>query len=199
MIALSSTAVEEISHQCSSDPGLAIAYFYFGFNNGNKDTPSDAVLRSLIKQLSVQCVSTPHALDSLFSKNEEHGVYWTPGHEELMTTLNSIIGSFQAVYIVLDAVDECPERSRLLTVLKQIHKWGYDTLHLLMTSRKERDIEEMLHGLVSHEVLMDKSCVDDDIRLYVSKTLDEDIKLSMCSVEEKEMVRASLMRGAQGM
>jgi hypothetical protein len=54
-----------------------MAFFYFGFIN--KDTPPDAVLRSLIEQFSVQCASMPHALESLFSKNEQGGAAPTAG------------------------------------------------------------------------------------------------------------------------
>jgi hypothetical protein len=113
-----------------------------------------------------------------------------------MSALKSIIGSFQAVYIVFDALDECPERSRFLTLIKEFHEWGFDKLHLLATSRKERDIEETLSGLISHEVPLDESLVDGDIRVHVSRTLEDNFR---CSAEEKEMVKTTLVKGAHGM
>ncbi|KAF8509947.1 hypothetical protein JB92DRAFT_466863 [Gautieria morchelliformis] len=191
---LCSTIVEELSRHCRSDPLLAMASFYFDFNN--KDTPPDAVLRSLIAQLSVQCASTPHALESLFSKTGQDGA---PGQEDLMSTLKTIISGFQAMYIVFDALDECPERSRFLAVIREIHGWEFGLLHLLATSRKERDIEEALSGLISQEVRMDENLVDGDIRVHVSRTLEDDIKFRMCTAEEKEKMMAALMEGAHGM
>ncbi|KAF8466287.1 hypothetical protein JB92DRAFT_2022963 [Gautieria morchelliformis] len=193
---LCSTIVEELSHHCS-DSSLAMAFFYFDFNN--KDTPPDAVLRSLIVQLSMQCASTPHALESLFSKNEQGHTHQAPSQEDLMSTLKTIIRGFQAVYIVFDALDECPERSRFLKVLREGHDWKLDTLHLLATSRKEGDIQKALSGLVSHEVLMDKSLVNGDIRVYVSRRLVDDVEFSMYSAHEKEMVKTTLTQGAHGM
>ncbi|KAF8527686.1 hypothetical protein JB92DRAFT_2865847 [Gautieria morchelliformis] len=118
---LCSTIIEELSIHCSSDPSLAIAFFYFDFNN--KDTFPNPVLRSLIEQLSVQCTSIPSALESLFSKNKQGGVHRDPGQEDLMSTLKMIIRSFQAIYIIFDALDECPERSRFLKVLGEVHDW----------------------------------------------------------------------------
>jgi hypothetical protein len=116
-----------------------------------------------------------------------------------MTTLNTIIRGFRGAYFAFDGLDEYPDRSRLLTFLKQIRDWEVDTLHVLTTSRKERDIEEILGGLVSHEMPMDESSVDKEILEYVSRTLDEDIKLSRCFADKKEMVKTTLMKGAHGM
>ena len=172
-----------------------MAFFYFDFNN--KDTPTDSVLRSLIEQLSLQCETVPNALETLVSKNA--GARRSVAQEELMSTLKSIIGSSQKVYIVFDALDECPERSRFLTSIRETQDWKFDKLHLLATSRKERDIEESLSGLISHEVPMDESFVDGDIRVHVSRTLQDDTKFSMCSAEEKEMVKTTLIKGAHGM
>ncbi|KAF8523571.1 hypothetical protein JB92DRAFT_2785034, partial [Gautieria morchelliformis] len=194
---LCSTIIEELSLHCRSDPSLAIAFFYFDFTN--KDTLPNAVLRSLIQQLSVQCTSTPHPPESLFSKNKLGGAHRDPGQEDLMSTLNTIIMGFQAVYIVFDALDECPERSKFLTVIREIHSWEFRILHLLATSRKERDIEEMLGGLISHEIPMDQSLVGSDIQLHVASTLEDDVKFSMYSAEEKEMVKTTLLKGAHGM
>ncbi|KAF8483141.1 hypothetical protein JB92DRAFT_3101779 [Gautieria morchelliformis] len=165
---LCSTIIKELSCHCHSDPFLAMAFFYFDFNN--KDTPPDAMLQSLIVQLFAQCVSTTHALESLFSKKGHGGV---PGQEDLMSTLKTIISGFHAVYIVFDALDECAERSRFLTVIREIHGWEFGLLHLLTTSWKEQEIEEVLNGLISQE-----------FRMY--------------SAAEKEMVMTTLIAGAHG-
>jgi hypothetical protein len=174
-----------------------MAFFYFDFNN--KDTLPDAALRSLIEQFSVQCASMPYALQSLFSKNEQGGAHRQPGQEDLMSTLKAIIRSFQTVYIVFDALDECPERSRFLAVLREIHSWEFGLLHLLATSRKERDIQEMLGGLSSHEIPMDESLVDSDIKVHVTRTLEDDGKFRRYSPEAKKMVKTALMKDAGGM
>ncbi|KAF8514292.1 hypothetical protein JB92DRAFT_2677808, partial [Gautieria morchelliformis] len=192
---LCSTIIEELLRYCSSDPSTAMAFFYFDFND--KDTLPDVVFRSLIEQLTSQSTTVPDALETLFSRNA--GARRSVAQEELMSTLKSIIGSFKAVYIVFDALDECPERSRFLAAIKDIHNWKIDSLHLLATSRKERDIEDTLSGLISHEVPMDGKHVDGDIRVHVSRTLEEDIKFRMCSAGEKEMVMTTLTQGAQGM
>jgi hypothetical protein len=191
----SSTIIEELLSHCAADPSLAMAFFYFDFNN--KDTPLDVVFRSLIEQLTVQSTTIPHVLEALFSKNV--GARRSVAQEELVSTLKTIIGGFQAVYIVFDALDECPERSKFLAAIQDIHNWELGTLHLLATSRKERDIEDTMSGLISHGVPIDETLIDGDIRLHVSRTLEGDAKFKMFLASEKETVMNALMEGAHGM
>ena len=126
---LSSTIIDDITRQCKSGPSLAIAFFYFDFQNEN--TRSPAVLRSLIKQFSLSCATIPDALVRLFSKNEEE--QRSPTVRELTSTLWTIIGKFRNVYLVFDALDGSPDRHAFLAFLGQIHDWGIDDLHMLAT------------------------------------------------------------------
>ncbi|KAF8518594.1 hypothetical protein JB92DRAFT_2712075 [Gautieria morchelliformis] len=186
----SSTIIEELASQ-----SLVIAYLYFDFHS--KDIRPHSVLRALIEQLSSKCTSIPDGLEKLFSAYAD--TRRSPSPEELKSSLKSIIGSFENVYIVFDALDECPTRSEFLKLLAEIHGWNLDTLHILATSRVEKDIAETLSGLVSHQVLMDEPLVDGDIQVHVCRTLDDDIKFSRCSADMKENIKKTLVEGAHGM
>jgi len=72
-------------------------------------------------------------------------------------------------------------------------------LHLLATSRQELDIARASETLVSHDVPMDGSLVDRDIRVHVPKTLDHDDEFRMHSAEERKLVETALTGGAHGM
>ena len=192
---VSSTIIEEITWHCKERPSIAVAYFYFEFHT--KDVHPDAILRSLIKQLSVQCAGTPAGLEKLFSENAKGRRL--PTSEELISTLKSIIESFENVYIVFDALDESQDRRDFLTLLRKIHSWEIGTIHLLATSRHEPDIAKALATLVSSNVPMDKYFVDGDIRFHVSKTLNDDPEFDMYSGEERKMVETALTEGAHGM
>ncbi|KAF8489415.1 hypothetical protein JB92DRAFT_2836085 [Gautieria morchelliformis] len=191
---LCSTIIEDVSRRCQLDPSVAFVYFYFDFRSS--DTRPNDALRSSIKQLSLQRPTIPVALAKLFEANEEGR---PPTPEQLMATLKAIIGTFQNVYIVFDALDQCPQRDELLTMLREIHGWGLDTIHMLASSRRDRDIEETLDTLISHQVPMDACLVDDDIRTHVCKTLDHNIKFRRCSPEEKQLIESTLINGAHGM
>ena len=116
-----------------------------------------------------------------------------------MSTVKSIIGSFENVYIVFDALDECQDRGEFLELLEEFHGWALSTLHLLTTSRQEHDIARMLNTLVSYNIPMDRSLVDEDIRLHVSRRLGQDKEFRMLPEEERKMVENSLAEGAGGM
>lgn len=191
----SSTIVDDVSRYCKSDPLLGIAFFYFDFQD--KDALPHAVLRSLIKQLFLQCKVTPDALVKLYSECSDG--QRSPTLEGLISTAKSIIQNFLNVYIILDALDECPERNKLLKLLEVIHDWSIGTLHILVTSRKKRDIEVRLRRLVSYEVAMDEGDVDGDVRIHVSRVLDQDIEFQMFSAEEKQKIEATLVNGTHGM
>ncbi|KAF8512685.1 hypothetical protein JB92DRAFT_264466 [Gautieria morchelliformis] len=197
---LCSTIIREISDHSKSDPSVAAAFFYFDFRS--KDIRPPNLLRALIKQLSLKSTKTEATtpfdyLAKLFYNNNGQE---SPSLEELKSTLKSIIGTFEKnVYIIFDALDECQERHQFLELIKEIHGWNFDTLRLLVTSRYEQDIEKTLRDLVSHQVSMDERLVDSDIRVYVSRRLSDDNKLSKYSTEEKEAIENTLMDGAHGM
>jgi hypothetical protein len=78
-----------------------------------------------------------------------------------------------------------PGTIQVLTAIQGIQNWELDTLHLLVTSREEQDIEDTLSGLISHEVPMDGKLIDSDIRVHVSRTIEDNTKFRMFSAVER--------------
>jgi hypothetical protein len=110
---------------------------------------------------------------------------------------------FTQVYVVLDALDECTQRSELMDILEAVAGWKLDNLHLLMTSRKERDIESSLETYVREEdtVCLQRDVVDQDIQRYVQQRLRDDKGLAKWNKDAaiRQEIEAALMCGAQGM
>jgi hypothetical protein len=83
---------------------------------------------------------------------------------------------FACVYVVLDALDECTQRQELMDVLNTVVRWQLDNLHLLITGRKERDIESSLENYIREEdtLCLLRDVVNKDIQRYVQQRLRDD-------------------------
>jgi hypothetical protein len=157
----------------NDDPNSAIAYFYFSFADESKQRLA-GLLSSLIKQLCSRRPDTPVPLQALQEfKVKGH----RPDKKALENTLAAALHGFSRVYLVIDALDECPstneERETLLDSICHIHGAGHKNLHLLCTSRREADIEAALKPLLSSDPNIDidlssyKRAVEHDIGLHI--------------------------------
>jgi hypothetical protein len=106
---------------------------------------------------------------------------------------------FEETFIILDALDECQERGELLELLEEINGSGTKKLHILVTSRRERDISEALEALHATEIVLDNDVTSTDIHTHVAQQLQNDPKLRKWPVNIQEEIELALMKGAQGM
>lgn len=145
----------------------------------------------------MQSMNTPEPLNALFCRNS-NGLK-QPAANALVLTLRQILGAFEQVFIVIDALDECQDRAELLELVKTISKWQLENLHVLATSRRERDIEESLEPLVTDQISIQSKVVDSDIRTYISERLQKDLKLRKWPANVKTEIEDTLMAKADGM
>lgn len=183
-----------------NDPGKVTAYFFFDFNDTQKQDP-ELMLRSLICQLSQQSIEIPADLDALFSSCDNG--HRQPLVDALLEVTRKVVQEFPQVYIVLDALDECTHRVELMGMLETIAGWQLENLHLLATSRKERDIESSIEGFVDDQsrICLQSELVDEDIKRYVQQRLSDDKNLVKWTKDAviKQEIENALMTGARGM
>jgi len=193
---LSSTIIQYLLDHCHQRPRSAVLYFYFDFNESGKQRHEN-MIRSLITQLSVCQKSISDSLDSLYNSGRQ------PTNKGLLDTLHSIITASNEVFIILDALDECTERPELLSDIEEIMKWQDIRLHVLVTSRREVDIEESLEPLCDEEtsICIQSALVDADIRTYVHDRLSEDRSFKRWRNQPKvqQEIETELMEKAKGM
>ena len=77
--------------------------------------------------------------------------------------LRKVLRSLTRVYAVIDAADECNERARLIDTLRNICRWSLSGPRLLVTSRRERNIEDPLSKIFLKRVHLEESVVHTDI------------------------------------
>jgi hypothetical protein len=197
---LSSTIIEHLLQHCHDNASMVTAYFYFDFNDAQKQDP-ELMLRSLLSQLLQRSFMIPKGIDALFSSSDNG--QRQPSPHALLEVTPQVMQQFTHAYIVLDALDECTQRQELMDVLETVAGWQLDNMHLLMTSRKERDIESSVESYVEEEdtVCLQRDVVDRDIQRYVQQRLTDDKKLAKWNKDAavRQEIEDALMQGARGM
>jgi len=200
---VSSSIIEEV--EGLHDTGLAmVAYFYCDFRNSKKQEISD-ILASLIAQLSAKsdpCYDIVSTLYSTFDAGSRR-----PADNALIDCLERMlkIEGQPRTYIIIDAIDESPNRpgvvpprERVLELVERLVHLRLSNLRICVTSRPEADIRASLAPLSSKIVsLHDQDGQKQDISHYVIYNVNRNMR--RWKEEDKKMVIDSLTRKADGM
>ena len=197
---LSSTIITDISECLISKPGRVVIYFYFDFNDASKQTPLD-MLCSLAAQLVIRPTSYAGRLDSLFRSCMDGKQ--RPDTPRLLALMKDIMEGFDEVYVALDALDECTDWTSLLDILSEIHEWNLNHLHLVVTSRREPDLEKAIESLTESKDRVDiqSDLVNADIlaHLEVRLRVDSRLKRWQKRPEVQDEIKAALLTKSDGM
>jgi hypothetical protein len=201
----SSTIIQEIETMRKS--GLAsLAFHYFDFReDGKKDRRG--LLSSILSQLCDQSDSY-HGILSTFYSTHLDGAR-SPSDNELAECLKNLLKlpGQAPVYLIVDALDECPDtsdlsspRENVLLLLEDLIDSKFTNLRICVTSRPEADIKVALEPLTSSSVsIHDESGQRDDIENYIKFTVNSHRKMRRWKPEHKQFVIDVLTKRADGM
>ncbi|KZP14977.1 hypothetical protein FIBSPDRAFT_896191 [Athelia psychrophila] len=194
---ISSSAVEYMIRHCKEQPSSACAYFFFDSRNAESELSlHENFVRSIVLQLWHKLDRMPAALEDSYGEGPSHT---QPSLLTLQATLQGMIGEFQHVYIVIDALDECADRDKLLRWVKDISRCPGGKLHIMLSSRRERDIEDNLVDIKGLErVSFAGGSANPDIVKFVDERLTELIIWIHLDPEIRILVRDALLEGADG-
>jgi hypothetical protein len=189
------------------DGGLALmAYYYFDFRDTAKQDLY-GLLSSLLSQICAKSDPCYRILSDLYSEHD--GGSQRPDHRALTECLKKMLElpGQPPIYIIIDAVDECPDtsgvispRERVLELVEELVDLHLSNLRLCITSRPEVGIKAALGSLASHQVsLHDQSGQKDDISEYIRSIVLSDRKMRGWRAEDKQLVIDTLSRKANGM
>ena len=184
-------------------------YYYFDFSN-TTNSSAENLFRSLVTQIAKQTPELPKALDRLSWGKFRDTRYGTrmrrqaslvaqPSMSELSDLLYSSMEEFDHVYIMLDALDECVERGKLLSVVQRLVSSKKNNLQVLVTSQSDADIVKQLAPVIATHVLIESSLIESDICSYIRDQLCNNLKLKKWPQKVQERVKSTLMTGSQGM
>jgi hypothetical protein len=188
---LSSSIIEKIIALRSEDESISYAYFFFDGRDSQKDLQlHDKLIRSLIGQLSLQCDGIPTVLVDLYGHGQQ------PSIRSLQDTLHQLISGLQTTYIIIDSLDECVQREKLLLWIDQIISCKMGNLHMVVASRPEREINDVLQSLDPNCVDLATESANHDITIYLEQQLSE---VKKWDDETRSIIKSTLTMRAGGM
>ena len=112
-----------------------------------------------------------------------------------------ILYGFNSAFIVLDALDECTEREKLLNWVQTVilQKEKNLQLHLVVTSRPEKEINDGFHLLDDCCIDMVAESGDYDLVAYLDYQLENNPDLRRWDQKTREEVKSKLIEQADGM
>ena len=187
--------------------GLAIlAIFYFHFGDTTKQDARN-LLSSVLIQLCSQSDKFSQGLSSVYLSHGNGSR--EPSIDTLLECLKSILALREQapLYIVVDALDECPDSSRLRTqrqevldVVKELINLKHPYLHFCVTSRPEVDIRIAFNALNPYNVsLHNQQGQIKDLAEYVKSIICSDAKMQNWPAKVKEFVIDTLAKKGSGM
>jgi hypothetical protein len=148
------------------DDHIGIAFFYFNFQNETTQKPAD-VLSVLIKQLCRRKKRIPQSLRELYDQCTYNDK--APKLAELQAQFLTIIDTFEEIFLVIDAMDECNKdyREQFLPYIVKLFQESSGRLKIFVASRPEKDIEHAFKSEKFETIRIEAKKVDEDIATCV--------------------------------
>ena len=183
-----------------------MAYFYCDFRDKDKQN-CRGLLLSVISQLSTQSGLYCDILSRFYLAHDD-GTR-KPSDDALMGCLNEMLSlpSQSPIYLVVDALDECPNnfglptpREEMIDLVKGLVGLRLPNLHVCLTSRPEVDIQTSIEPLKPLSVsLHNRSGQKKDILDYISSVVYSDKMMQRWREEDRNLVVITLSERADGM
>jgi hypothetical protein len=205
MLLASSTIIEEIEIMRKS--GLALlGFFYHDFRDDQKKD-RHGLLSSLLIQLGHQSDAYSDILTKFYLDHANGSQH--PSDDALLRCLTEIVKlpGQAPIYLIVDALDECPNtsslpspREKVLKFVEELIDLQLPNLRICVTSRPETDIKALLEPLSFRSVsLHDEVGQMEDIEKYIKSAVNKDPKNRRWKAEDKQLVIDMLIKNADGM
>lgn len=185
-----------IDKLCDNDLSNGLAWFYCdGARNAAGKNETKCILGSILKQLcQILVKSRPSEMAEFLEKLHDKGRS-TPDSKLAILFLDNIIKMARSVvYIVIDGIDECPNRSDLC---KKVLEMAGENVKVLVTSRLERDIAAVFQKQNHLEITEEFSC--QDIATHINWIFQHNNKLKTLKPDMKNEIKTQLLTKSKGM
>lgn len=159
-----STVIDHLEQEHRQE-NTGIAYVYC-VHNGANQTASN-FLGSSLRQLAMQSVAMLEGIKSCYKHHARYGT--RPSLNEVARLLRSQVEKFDAVFIIIDALDECPERDQTRKSFLAEVRALLPKVSLMVTSRNMPSIENMF----KHDMRLEIRAQDRDIRRFIKSQMEQ--------------------------
>ncbi len=180
---------------------------FFRLPSGRRKECSLVRLSSVLFQLCDQSDSYHDILSTFYSTHRDGAQI--PSDNELTRCLKDLLElpGQAPVYVIIDALDECPDtsalsspREKVLQLLEDLIHSKIPNLRICVTSRPEADIKLVLGPLTFRSIsIHDESGQMHDIENYIKWTVNSNRKMRRWKEEHKQLVIDVLTKRADGM
>ena len=180
----------------SFPPSMPIVYYYCDYKNAKSQQPVE-VFRTILANLSRV---NDEVLEFMESFSKKYRKFKTSCSVEVLhQALINCAKLVGRVFIVIDALDECIERSELLEKLANIAN-AQTNINIFLTSRKEFDIEQYFESIP--KLSIDSTDVASDVEVFVNNQLLGLIKTRKLKLRDPDLrieIQKILTAKADGM
>lgn len=185
-----------IDHLCRkvSSESVGVAYLFCNYKRQADQNPS-GLFAALLKQLVLSRPDIAAPVRSIYDMHLKRNS--RPSVNEILEALQSVCLSYTTIFIVVDALDECPDkdgtRSRLIDELHKLQ--AKIDLRLLFTSRF---ISEITLKFESNSMLVVRAS-EEDVRCFVTGQIPRLPKCIQRDEELKNTVQTRIVEAVDGM
>ena len=191
-----SSIIDSLSGRISKKTPIGLAWFYCdGTQNTSDKTKTRYILGSIFRQLVETSRMPIQSQLELLKKLKEKASYTVQSKlaKLFVKSIVSITKCFTLVYIFVDGIDECPERTELCGLILELSSTN---LKVLVSSRGERDIASVFHNEIQLEIAENFSLLD--IEIHIDWTFKNDPKLKTMKSDLKKDIKTQLLSNSSG-
>lgn len=183
--------IKAVAERSSSslEPTIGWTYYYCYHTRTHK-SEVEPFLRWIVSDLARKAKFIPPAV------TDDHRHLST---EYLLAALSILCERFDTVFITIDALDECQDRTGFFGLIRRIHSSpAHRRLRILATSRGEADIRRAFEP-ISTCLSMKNPLLDQDIASYVRSQLSSDTAFELWGEDLRNKVESCLVAKSTGM
>ena len=116
----------------------------------------------------------------------------------LLEALELLVTRHRRTYIIIDAIEEASDSKELVELLFSLAKRRHHGLHLLLSSRPELDIQNVLDPLSTSTIGIGVRYPDEEISLFIQEYFEYSPKWRRLHDADKRNIEGWLLEEAHG-